>query len=62
MAAASAFRPDTRALWYVKPGECALNRAELPAPGEGEALVRMLWSGISRGTERLVFNVRVPPS
>lgn len=62
MAAASAFRPDTRALWYVKPGECALNRAELPAPGEGEALVRMLWSGISRGTERLVFNGRVPPS
>jgi threonine dehydrogenase-like Zn-dependent dehydrogenase len=52
----------TRALWYVRSGECALNRAELPAPKEGEALVRMLWSGISRGTERLIFNGRVPPS
>lgn len=62
MAAASVPRPDTRALWYVKPGECALNRADLPVCKEGEALVRMLWSGISRGTERLIFNGRVPES
>nr|WP_244543949.1 zinc-binding alcohol dehydrogenase [Bosea lupini] len=34
----------------------------MPAPGPGECLVRTLWSGISRGTERLVFEGRVPES
>jgi threonine dehydrogenase-like Zn-dependent dehydrogenase/catechol 2,3-dioxygenase-like lactoylglutathione lyase family enzyme len=59
---ASAVSPVVRALWYVRAGECALNRAELPERQGHEALVRMLWSGISRGTERLIFNGRVPPS
>ncbi|MCV9935641.1 zinc-binding alcohol dehydrogenase [Boseaceae bacterium BT-24-1] len=34
----------------------------MPAPGQGDCLVRTLWSGISRGTERLVFEGRVPES
>jgi 2-desacetyl-2-hydroxyethyl bacteriochlorophyllide A dehydrogenase len=51
-----------RALWYTAPGQADLRAARLPAPGEGEVLVRMLYSGISRGTERLVFEGRVPPS
>jgi 2-desacetyl-2-hydroxyethyl bacteriochlorophyllide A dehydrogenase len=34
----------------------------LPEPAEGEVVVRALYSGISRGTESLVFNGRVPPS
>ncbi|MEI5665109.1 zinc-binding alcohol dehydrogenase [Bosea sp. CCNWLW174] len=34
----------------------------MPAQGPGECLVRTLWSGISRGTERLVFEGRVPES
>ncbi|CAN7420058.1 zinc-binding alcohol dehydrogenase [Bosea sp. LjRoot90] len=34
----------------------------MPAPGPDECLVRTLWSGISRGTERLVFEGRVPES
>lgn len=34
----------------------------LPAPRTGEALVRTLFSGVSRGTEALVFQGRVPPS
>ena len=38
-----------------------LRRAELAPPGAGEALVRMLYSGVSRGTERLVFAGLVPP-
>jgi threonine dehydrogenase-like Zn-dependent dehydrogenase len=62
VAVASAVPPVIRALWYVRAGECALNRAELPERQEHEALVRMLWSGISRGTERLIFNGRVPES
>lgn len=50
------------ALWYVAPGECALNTETLPAPAADECLVRTLWSGISRGTERLVCDGRVPES
>lgn len=50
------------ALWYAATRECVLNTEELPAPGPGECLVRTLWSGISRGTERLVFEGRVPAS
>lgn len=34
----------------------------LPAPSEGEVLIRALYSGISRGTEALVFSGRVPGS
>jgi NADPH:quinone reductase-like Zn-dependent oxidoreductase len=50
------------ALWYAAVRECALNAEALPALGPGECLVRTLWSGISRGTERLVFEGRVPAS
>ncbi|MGX1785931.1 zinc-dependent alcohol dehydrogenase [Bosea sp. NPDC055332] len=50
------------ALWYAAARECVLNTEELPAPGPGDCLVRTLWSGISRGTERLVFEGRVPES
>ena len=50
------------ALWYAAARECVLNTEELPSPGPGECLVRTLWSGISRGTERLVFEGRVPES
>ncbi|BBH70889.1 dehydrogenase [Actinoplanes sp. OR16] len=35
---------------------------ELPDPGPGEVLVRTLHSGVSRGTETLVFQGRVPES
>ena len=34
----------------------------LPAPSDGEVLVHALYSGISRGTEALVFSGRVPQS
>jgi threonine dehydrogenase-like Zn-dependent dehydrogenase len=51
-----------RGFWVEAPGRGALREAPLPAPGEGEALVRALASGISRGTETLVFAGRVPPS
>lgn len=48
------------ALWYEAPGECALNVEALPEPRAGDCLVRALWSGVSRGTERLVCEGRVP--
>ena len=50
-----------RALWYVAPGKVELRTAALRPPGPGEALVRTLWSGISRGTERLVLSGAVSP-
>lgn len=51
-----------RALWYVEPGRAILEIAELPDPNAKEVLVRTLWSGVSRGTERLIFEGRVPAS
>jgi len=53
---------EARALWYVAPGAVELRAATYSAPGAGEVLVRMLYSGLSRGTERLVFEGRVPES
>ncbi|WP_211200545.1 zinc-dependent alcohol dehydrogenase [Bosea caraganae] len=53
---------QARALWYIAPSECALNGVNLPVPGPQDCVIRTLWSGISRGTERLVFEGRVPPS
>ncbi len=61
-APAPALTPDRasgRALWYVAPMTAEL-RAEPVAAGPDSVLVRGLWSGISRGTERLVASGRVP--
>src|SRR5262245_29653396 len=44
-----------RALWYAARGTVELREVPLPPLGAGEARVRTLFSGISRGTERLVF-------
>src|SRR5258706_5633066 len=62
---ASDHRLDTaeaRALWYVAPGTAELRTVTHPLPGPGEVQVRTLYSGLSRGTERLVFEGRVPKS
>lgn len=53
-------RNGTRALWYEGPGRAALRAVELAAPEVDEACVATLWSALSRGTERLVFEGRVP--
>lgn len=49
------------AFWVLSPGRGALCRQELPHPRPGQVLVRALCSGISRGTESLVFQGGVPP-
>lgn len=49
-----------RALWIEAAGRCDLRAEIIPLPGPGEVLVRTLYSGISRGTESLVFEGRVP--
>lgn len=53
---------EARALWYVAPGAAELRASSYPQPGADEVLVRTLYSGLSRGTERLVFEGRVPES
>lgn len=50
------------AFWTLAPGEGALREQALAPPADGEVAVRTLFSGISRGTEALVFTGRVPPS
>jgi threonine dehydrogenase-like Zn-dependent dehydrogenase len=51
-----------RAFWTVADGRGEIREETLPEPGEGEALVRTLATGVSRGTERLVWHGRVPES
>ena len=51
-----------RALWYVKPGVAELRTERLAVPRPGEARVKTLFSGLSRGTERLVAFGHVPQS
>ena len=51
-----------RALWTVAPGVAELRDEALPPRAADQALVRSRASGLSRGTERLVLQGRVPPS
>ncbi|MFJ6386002.1 zinc-binding alcohol dehydrogenase [Streptomyces sp. NPDC091972] len=55
-------KPAARAFWLRSPGAGEIREAPLPAPGEDEVLVRSLYSGVSRGTETLVFRGQVPES
>ncbi len=49
-------------LWYERAGECALNTVAVPDPLQGQVTVRARYSAISRGTERLIFEGRIPPT
>ena len=51
-----------RAFWVTAPGVGEIRPAEIAPPRAGEVLVRALKSGISRGSESLVFAGRVPKS
>lgn len=53
---------DAHAFWLRSPGKGEIRSATLPAPGPDEVLVRSRYSGISRGTETLVFSGGVPVS
>jgi NADPH:quinone reductase-like Zn-dependent oxidoreductase len=50
------------AFWLREPGTGEIGPVPLPAPGRGDVLVRTLHTGISRGTETLVFRGEVPAS
>jgi threonine dehydrogenase-like Zn-dependent dehydrogenase len=51
-----------QAFWVQSPGEGELRPVTLPVPGPDDVLVRTLCSGVSRGTETLVFRGGVPAS
>ncbi len=51
-----------QAFWITGPGAGDIRGTELPDPGPGDVVVRTLFSGVSRGTERLVLQGRVPES
>jgi threonine dehydrogenase-like Zn-dependent dehydrogenase len=53
---------QARALWLRSPGHAEIRPVPLPDPGPDEVGVRTLFSGVSRGTETLVFNGGVPAS
>ena len=52
---------DAHAFWLRAPGEGEIRPVALPEPGPDDVLVRTAWSGVSRGTETLVFRGAVPP-
>jgi threonine dehydrogenase-like Zn-dependent dehydrogenase len=53
---------EALAFWLRAPGVGEIRPVELPEPGPDEVLVRTLHSGVSRGTEALVFRGGVPES
>ena len=52
---------DAHAFWLRSPGRGEIRRLTLPEPGRDDVIVRTLRSGVSRGTETLVFRGGVPP-
>jgi 2-desacetyl-2-hydroxyethyl bacteriochlorophyllide A dehydrogenase len=58
----AAVTTTARAFWIVAPGRGEVRDEQVPAPGDREVRVRTRTSGVSAGTERLVFTGGVPPS
>ena len=53
---------SVRAFWIAEAGRGEIRPEPLPAPSGDDVVVRALYSGVSRGTESLVFQGRVPPT
>lgn len=51
-----------RQFWIRSPGHGEITRSELAPGGADDVLVHTRYSGVSRGTESLVFRGEVPPS
>jgi bacteriochlorophyllide a dehydrogenase len=52
---------NTLAVVMEKPEQLVLSRLPLSPPGDGDVVVDVEWSGISTGTERLLWSGRMPP-
>ena len=53
---------NARQLWFTGPSQVEFREQTLKAPGAGEILLRTLYSGISAGTEMLLYRGQVPAS
>jgi 3-hydroxyethyl bacteriochlorophyllide a dehydrogenase len=51
---------DTIAVVLEQPERLTLSRLDLQPPGDGDVVVDIEWSGISTGTERLLWSGRMP--
>lgn len=49
------------AVVFAAPGDLALHQLDLDAPGPADVVVDVAWSGISTGTERLLWDGTMPP-
>ena len=49
------------AVVFEQPGEMALRPVQLPEPHSTDCVVEVHWTGISTGTERLLWDGRMPP-
>ena len=52
---------ETQAVVFEQPGRMAVRRVGLLAPSAADCVVDIEWSGISTGTERLLWDGRMPP-
>jgi 3-hydroxyethyl bacteriochlorophyllide a dehydrogenase len=52
---------NTMAVVLKEPERLALRRVDLSHPGDDDVVVDMEWSGISTGTEKLLWSGRMPP-
>lgn len=51
---------QTNAVVFEQPQCIGLRQLDVAAPGDGDVIVDTLWSGISAGTEKLLFEGRMP--
>jgi 2-desacetyl-2-hydroxyethyl bacteriochlorophyllide A dehydrogenase len=54
-------RRQAQAVTFIAPHAVELREREVPEPGEGQLLVRTLYSGISAGTELLAYRGEIDP-
>ncbi|MFY7963134.1 MAG: alcohol dehydrogenase catalytic domain-containing protein, partial [Elsteraceae bacterium] len=52
---------QTMAVVLTEPEQLKLSRVALSPPGEEDVVVDIEWTGISTGTERLLWSGRMPP-
>jgi 2-desacetyl-2-hydroxyethyl bacteriochlorophyllide A dehydrogenase len=53
---------SARAVVFEAPRQVVIRRVDVPPPGDGDVLVRTLWSGISAGTEMLAYRGEIDPA
>jgi len=51
---------ETKAVVLEEPKKLGLRRLALPSPGDADVVIDVEWSGISTGTERLLYTGRMP--